>query len=54
MYEDYLQRALSNVISTRQALHEYNNSNIKSMKNVAAYHVQQAIELLLKYSIYTI
>ncbi|MCM1136458.1 MAG: HEPN domain-containing protein [Clostridium sp.] len=53
MYEDYLQHALSNIISARQALSEYHRNSInKNMKNIAAYNVQQALEHVLKYLIY--
>lgn len=53
IYDAYIPKALSNVISARQALKAYNTINQKDLKNVAAYHAQQAIELLLKYKIYT-
>lgn len=52
MYEEYLTKTLSNLIAAKQAVDYYNDSKIKDMKNVAAYHTQQAIEFLLKYCIY--
>lgn len=56
MYEDYLQKALSNVVASRSAMYEYSkqpNSKLgKNMKNIAAYNIQQAIEHILKYLIY--
>ncbi len=52
MYEDYLQKALSNIIMARQALNSFELIKQKDLKNGASYHAQQAIELLLKYSIY--
>lgn len=52
MYEDYLSKALSNIIMARQALHSFSIINQKDLKNGASYHAQQAIELILKYSIY--
>jgi len=52
MYEDYLTKALSNIIIARQALDNYELIKKKDMKNCASYHAQQAIELILKYCIY--
>lgn len=56
MYEDYLQKALSNIVTARSVLCEYNrcpNTKLgKNMKNIAAYNVQQAIEHIIKYAIY--
>nr|WP_300663358.1 hypothetical protein [uncultured Acetatifactor sp.] len=56
MYEDYLQKALGNIITSRGALYEYNGHPHtklgKNLKNIAAYNVQQAIEHILKYLIY--
>ena len=56
MYEDYLQKALSNIITSRGTLHEYDghaNTKLgKNLKNIAAYNVQQAIEHIVKYLIY--
>ena len=45
-------KALQNIIMARQALDAYRKTNIKDMKNGAAYHTQQAIELIIKYTIY--
>ena len=53
MYEQYLQKALSNIIMARQALYSYQVIHQKDLKNGAAYHARQAIELLVKYCIYT-
>ena len=56
MYEDYLQKALSNIITSRGALCEYgghaNTKLGKNLKNIAAYNVQQAVEHIMKYLIY--
>lgn len=52
MYEEYLSKSLSNTIMARQALDMFRKTNQKDLKNGASYHVQQAIELLLKYNIY--
>ncbi len=54
MYEEYLSKALSNVITARQALVSSKEFNSKDLKNCAAYHVQQSIELILKYLIYNV
>ena len=51
-YADYLGKSLQNIIMARQALDAYNKTNIKDLKNGAAYHTQQAIELIIKYQIY--
>lgn len=53
MYKHYLQKALSNLIMARQALQSFQMIKQKDLKNGAAYHAQQAIELLVKYCIYT-
>ncbi|MBQ6814782.1 MAG: hypothetical protein IJP13_04525 [Lachnospiraceae bacterium] len=52
VYSEYLTKALSCVIISRQALSNYKMLRIKDMKNKAAYNVQQAIEYILKYEIY--
>jgi HEPN domain-containing protein len=52
MYEEYLTKALSSIIIAKQALKNYEKTNIKDMKNKAAYNTQQAVEYLLKFSIY--
>lgn len=54
MYEDYLSKALSNIITARQALVSSKEFNNKDLKNCASYHVQQSIELILKYLIYNV
>ena len=52
MYEDYLSKSLSCIITAKQALNNYELIRIKDMKNSAAYNMQQAIEYLVKYKIY--
>lgn len=52
MYEEYLTKALSNIIMARQALKSYSIVGQKNLKNIASYHTQQAIEILIKYLIY--
>lgn len=52
LYEEYLTRALSNIIMARQAINSYKQINQKDLKNGASYHAQQAMELILKYCIY--
>ncbi len=53
MYEEYLTKALSDLVLARQAIYNYESNNgLKDMKNLASYHVQQAIEKMLKYCIY--
>lgn len=52
MYEDYLSKALSNIIMAKQAVKAFLVTNNKDMKNGASYHAQQAIELIIKYEIY--
>ena len=53
MYEQYLTKALADLVLARQAICNYKeNTNLKDMKNLASYHVQQAIEKMLKYCIY--
>lgn len=52
MYEDYLAKALSNVIMARQAINGFETIHQKDLKNGASYHAQQAIELILKFCIY--
>ena len=53
MYEEYLTKSLSDLVLARQAINNYeSNKGLKDMKNLASYHVQQAIEKMLKYSIY--
>ena len=53
MYEEYLSKSLSDLVLARQAICNYeSNKGLKDMKNMASYHVQQAIEKILKYCIY--
>ena len=53
MYEEYLTKSLSDLVLSRQAICNYeSNKNLKDMKNLASYHVQQALEKMLKYCIY--
>ncbi|MBP3593506.1 MAG: hypothetical protein J6J44_03180 [Lachnospiraceae bacterium] len=52
MYETYLTKSLTGLVNATQALEAYEKTNIKDLKNSAAYNVQQAIEYLLKYLIY--
>lgn len=52
MYEDYLSKALSNIIMAKQAIKAFQLTNNKDMKNGASYHAQQAIEFIIKYEIY--
>lgn len=42
----------ADIIASQQAIDYYDNHNIKDIKNVAAYHLQQASEKLIKYQIY--
>ena len=42
----------ADIIAARQAIEYYQEHNVKDMKNVAAYHIQQAAEKLIKYQIY--
>lgn len=51
-YEEYLSKALSNIIMARQAMSAFKTVKQKDLKNGASYHAQQAIELILKYCIY--
>ena len=46
MYEDYLSKALSNIIMAKQAIKAFLVTNNKDMKNGASYHAQQAIEFI--------
>lgn len=44
---------MSDLVLARQAICNYQSNNgLKDMKNLASYHVQQAIEKMLKYCIY--
>lgn len=42
----------ADIIAARQAIEYYNNNQIRDIKNVAAYHIQQAAEKLIKIQIY--
>lgn len=48
-----MSKAVANIGTAIRALEDYNKNKIKNMKGLSAYHVQQAIELILKYLIYT-
>ena len=52
MYEDYLAKALSNIIMAGQAIYGFETIHQKDLKNGASYHAQQAIELILKFCMY--
>ena len=52
MYKDYLSKALSNIIMSKQALNAFLVTKNKDMKNGASYHAQQALEFIIKYEIY--
>ena len=42
----------ADIIAAKQAIEYYEQTNIKDIKNIAAYHLQQAAEKLVKYQIY--
>lgn len=42
----------ADIITAKQAIEYYQEHRIKDIKNVAAYHIQQAIEKIIKYQIY--
>lgn len=42
----------ADIIAARQAIEYFEEKNIKDIKNVAAYHLQQAAEKLIKYQLY--
>ncbi len=42
----------ADIIAARQAIEYFEQKQIKDIKNVAAYHLQQAVEKILKYQIY--
>ena len=42
----------ADIIAARQAIEYYQEHNVKDIKNVAAYHIQQAAEKLIKYQIF--
>lgn len=43
----------ADIVAAQQAVSYYENSNLKDIKNVAAYHLQQATEKLIKIQIYS-
>ncbi len=43
----------ADIIAAKQAIDYYDEHAVKSMKNVAAYHLQQAAEKLIKFQIYS-
>lgn len=43
----------ADIVAAQQAVNYYENSNLKDIKNVAAYHLQQATEKLIKIQIYS-
>ena len=42
----------ADLIASRHAIEEYESGGIKDIKNIAAYHLQQAAEKLIKIQIY--
>ena len=52
MYDSYLTQALASVITAMQALSAFSDTQIKGLKNTAAYHTQQASEFIIKHQIY--
>ena len=42
----------ADIIAAKQAIEYFDKKGIKDIKNVAAYHLQQAAEKLIKYQIY--
>ena len=42
----------ADIIAAGQAIEYYQEHNVKDIKNIAAYHIQQAAEKLIKYQIY--
>ncbi len=42
----------ADIIAAKQAIEYYETNRVKDIKNVAAYHLQQATEKLIKYQIY--
>jgi HEPN domain-containing protein len=43
----------ADIVAAQQAIEYFENNNSKAIKNVAAYHIQQATEKLIKYQIYS-
>jgi len=44
----------ADLIAAEHAIDEYDNGGIKDIKNIAAYHLQQAAEKLIKIQIYAL
>ena len=42
----------ADIITAKEAIEYYQAHNVKDIKNVAAYHIQQAVEKMIKYQIY--
>ena len=42
----------ADIIAAKQAIEYFEQNGIKELKNIAAYHLQQAAEKLIKYQIY--
>ena len=42
----------ADIIASKQAIEYYKEHNIKDIKNIAAYHLEQAAEKLIKFQIY--
>ena len=42
----------ADIIAANQAISYYKENNVKNCKNIAAYHIQQAVEKLIKIQIY--
>ena len=49
-----LKKALikADIIAAKQAIEYFEQNQVKAIKNIAAYHLQQAAEKILKYQIY--
>lgn len=43
----------ADIIAAKQAIEYYEANNIRDIKNIAAYHLQQSMEKLIKIQIYT-
>lgn len=43
----------ADIIAAEQAIKYFEENNIKDIKNVAAYHIQQAMEKLIKIQVYS-
>lgn len=43
---------MADIIAAKQAIDYYDEKQIKDIKNIAAYHLQQAAEKLIKHQIY--